>query len=185
MRTNMNNVNEFDMNRTNMNNVNEVNEDVEDGKLSWKEINLLKEKIDTYMKKIDEFSKRSLEHRTELVNSIKEEKRLCNDDCKRELKEHIELCKNKHKCDEICKQHKRCFTCDKDYVAYNCRFEENGRCSHYYNIKSCEERLEDYQYVEEGYRDSYEEYQAEYEQQLAIKEDRYEEYKEKLYDYFV
>jgi len=94
------------------------------------------------------------------------------------------MCKLMHKCDRICKEHKRCFTCDENHVAYECTFKENGRCSHYYNIKHYEERLENYAYVEDEYTDSYNDYCVEYERVLAIKEDRYEEYKNRLYDYF-
>jgi hypothetical protein len=157
------------------------------GKLTWREINAIKEKMDKIMKDLDTYTSKVENNRIELVNSIKEEKRLCEsgvDNCKQKLNEHIELCKSNHKCDKICKQHKRCFTCDEDYVAYECKFEENGRCSHYYNIKYCKEKLEDYEYVEDRYRDSYSDYQVEYELQLAKKENRYEQYVRYLDSYF-
>jgi len=154
------------------------------GKLTWREINLLKEKMDQCMETIEEIRRKTQNDRVELINSIRDERRLCNDDCKKKLEEHIKLCKSKHICDRICKEHKRCFTCDEDYVAYECQFEENGRCSHYYAIKHYEERLENYEYTEDEYTDSYIDYKVEYERALAIKEDRYEEYKRDLDEYF-
>ena len=154
------------------------------GKLTWREINLLKEKMDKCLERKEELRRKTQNDRRELVNSIREETRLCNDDCKKKLEEHIKLCKAKHICDTICNQHKRCFTCDEDYVAYECRFEENGRCSHYYSIKHYKESLENYEEVDDGYTDSYLDYQVEYDRALAIKEGRYEEYKRRLEEYF-
>ena len=154
------------------------------GKLTWREINLLKEKMEKCMETIEENRKKSRNERSKLRNSIQDESRLCNDDCKKKLKEHIELCKSKHICDRVCIQHKRCFTCNEDYVSYGCRFEENGRCSHYYAIKHYKESLEDYEEQEDEYTDFYLDYKIEYERALAIKEDRYDEYKRIVDDYF-
>jgi len=146
------------------------------GKLTWREINMLKKKMDNCKETIEENRKKSRNERSKLRNSIQDESRLCNDDCKKELNEHIELCKSKHICDLVCIQHKRCFTCDEDYVSYGCRFEENGRCSHYYAIKHYKEILENYAEQEDENTDSYLDYKIEFERALAIKEDRYEEY---------
>ena len=153
------------------------------GKLMWREINLIKEKMDNYKRKIVEYNNKCRDSRKELINSIKKEESLCNDDCLQELKTHIDICKSTHKCDKLCESHNKCYTCDENYVAYECQFKENGRCSHYYAIKKFEERLEDYEYMEDEYTDSYLDYKIQYERVLAIKEDRYDEYCEDLDDY--
>jgi len=142
-----------------------------DGKLTWREINLLKDKMVKCQKQLDEFNSKSYNNRRELKETIKKEKQLCNDECSKELQKHIDMCNSTYKCHG-------------DYVAYECRFKDNGRCSHYYDIKHCEERLEDYDYVVDEYTDYYIDYQVEYERTLAIKENRYEEYKRKNEEYF-
>ena len=154
------------------------------GKLTWREINAIKEKMDNYQKKIDEHRKKCSNNRKELAESLKKEKELCNEDCAKKLNAHIDICKSSHKCDEICASHRKCYTCDENYVAYDCQFKENGRCSHYYDIKHIEERLENYDYPEDEYTDSYMDYQVEYERALAIKEDRYDEYRRNIESYF-
>jgi len=92
--------------------------------------------------------------------------------CGEELKIHLDVCVSDPKC------------CD-NHVAYECRYaNENGRCSHYYEIKHLEEKLEMYEYYIDENRDRIIDLEIDYEVALAKKEGRYEEYKERLYDEF-
>ena len=45
------------------------------------------------------------------------------------------------------------YKCTQKHISYDCQFKENGRCSHYYEIKDYEEELETYEYNEEEDRD--------------------------------
>ena len=147
------------------------------GKLTWREINLIKEKMDKYEKKINEYTDEVSDNRRELFNSIKEQMQLCNEECAKKLKEHIDICDAKDGYGKL-------YKCKKDYLAYDCRFKENGRCSHYYEIKYLNQRLEDIEYYEDELTNSYLDYKVEYERALAIKENRYEEYIRKVEEYF-
>jgi len=142
------------------------------GKLTWREINSIKEKMDKYDKKIYEYRDEVSDNRKELINSIKEQSRLCNEECAKKLKEHLDVCDASP------------YKCNKDYVSYDCRFKENGRCSHYYEIKYLNERLEDIEYDEDELTNSYIDYKVEYERVLAIKENRYDEYRRRAEEYF-
>ena len=142
------------------------------GKLTWREINSIKEKMDKYEKKINEYRDEVSDNRKEHINSIKEQRQLCNEECAKKLKVHIDICN-----DSV-------YKCNEDYVAYDCRFKENGRCSHYYEIKYLNERLEDIEYDEDELTNSYIDYKVEYERVLAIKENRYDEYRRRAEEYF-
>lgn len=77
-----------------------------------------------------------------------------------------------------------CTKCNKNYISYDCQFKENGRCSHYYEIETIREDLENYEYCEEQYRDDIQRLEYDYNRALAIKEDRLQEFVDDLYDDF-
>ena len=83
------------------------------------------------------------------------------------MNEHIKICDSTYKC-------------KKNFVAYECQFKENGRCSHYYKIENVEE---DIGYIEENIHDyniDYIDLKVIYDRALAVKEDRLEEYQRQM-----
>ena len=59
------------------------------------------------------------------MSQIEAGAKLCGEDCEKKLHEHI----------EICNSDSRYKKCTENYVAYDCRFKENGKCEHYYEIE--------------------------------------------------
>lgn len=142
-----------------------------DGKLTWREINNIKENMDRCKIDIDKYKKETYDDRHKLIESIKEQKKLCNDECLNKLEDHLKICDSAYKC-------------TKNYVANQCQSKENGRCSHYYELEHLNEKLDNYEYYIDTSLDSYSDYEASYDRALAIKENRYDEYKRDLDDYF-
>lgn len=83
---------------------------------------------------------------------------------------------------ELQKHLAQCTECTKNSVCYDCRYKENGRCSHYYSIKRADEELEEYEYYENEDDDKIMDLEIEYERALAIKENRLDEYQNNLAD---
>jgi uncharacterized membrane-anchored protein YhcB (DUF1043 family) len=140
------------------------------GKLTIYEINSIKEKMDKVKNNLDTYEDEIYNNKCELVDSLRKQRMLCKSstECTEKLDAHLNTCDG----------------CTKNYVSYDCRFKENGRCSHYYEIEHIEERLEDYQYVIDEYTSSYHDLQYEYERALADKENRLKEYQQQLEDDF-
>jgi hypothetical protein len=139
------------------------------GKLTLMEINLLKEKMDKAKIELDKYRDEVWDDTFNLRKTIREQCVLCQADptCSEKLDKHLKECNSTYKC-------------TKSFVAYECQFKENGRCSHYYEIKHLEENLENYDYVMESCHSDHIDLEITYERALAIKEDRYEEYKRKI-----
>jgi queuine/archaeosine tRNA-ribosyltransferase len=77
------------------------------------------------------------------------------------------------------------YKCELDSVCYHCKnynYENDGRCSHYYEIEHLDEKLENLCCYSENLKNRIVDLQVDYEIKLAIKEGRYEEYKNDLYD---
>ena len=107
--------------------------------------------------------------------------------CAQKLERHLDKCTGfdgtgKYKCTE-------------NFVCYDCdnsdKIAENGRCSHYYEIKSANEELEmeEYNYIlsngsiyEYQDEDRIEDLEYKYRRALAVKENRLEEFVEAIYD---
>jgi hypothetical protein len=142
------------------------------GKLMLREINAIKAKLYEAKNNLDTYRD---DNKCELIASLREQKKLCksSDKCVQKLNDHLKICggiDGKYKC-------------EKYHVSYDCQFtKENGRCSHYYEIKHIEEQLEDYQYVIDEYYSSYLELEISYERALAVKENRLEEYIQQIED---
>jgi hypothetical protein len=143
------------------------------GKLTWRELNSIKEKMDNAKKELNDYESKVRDKMWDIKDSIYQQKRLCKEtsSCSQRLDEHLKVCDSTYKC-------------KKNFVAYECQFKENGRCSHYYEIEELERNLEDYEYDIDQYHETYVDLQVTYERNLAIKEDRYEEYKQQMEDDF-
>ena len=143
-----------------------------DGKLLWREINKMKEIIDKLKSSLRKYQDDVSPRIVELNNLIREQKTLCksNSSCAEEFQKHLDICQSTYKCYD-------------NYVAYECRFVDNGRCKHYYDIKYFQEELEDYEYYIFEDKDKIMDIEVEYEIALAVKEDRLKEYLDDL-DYW-
>ncbi len=139
-----------------------------DGKLTWREINAIKERMDTVAEKLEEYRDKVQNDMQELKSKIRKQRLICNSstECAKKLDEHLKIC------DE----------CDENFVAYSCQFKENGVCSHYYEIKHADKQLEKYEYFIHEYDSEYIDLKIEYERALAIKENRLEEYRQQIWD---
>lgn len=135
------------------------------GKLTWREINEIKHKMDNIKNKLDKYTSSVSDELKKLYNLKKEHKDLCfnSKECSDNLDEHIKTCVSTYKC-------------TKSYVAYECKSKDNGKCSHFYMIENLDANIE---YIEEcidDYKDKYIDLEITYERALALKEDRLEEY---------
>jgi len=141
------------------------------GKLTWRELNAMKERIEKFSKSLYEYQKEVWPRRRELKNLIREQEKLCGKECAEELQKHLEKCTVTPKCSV-------------GIVAYECRYGDNGRCSHYYEIQQFNEELERDEYYEEEDKDRIQDLEIDYERALAVKEDRFQEYLDSICDYF-
>lgn len=141
---------------------------LDESKLTWREINAIKEKMDKIINNLENYRAEIFDETSDLVSKLTEQEKLCNSDseCAKKLDAHLKTC------DE----------CTKTYVAYYCNYKDNGRCEHYYDIKYINEKLDNFQYDIDQYLESYQDLEVIYDKVLAIKENRYEEYKRKMYD---
>ena len=83
--------------------------------------------------------------------------------CAEKLQKHLDICPGTYKC-------------TRNFVAYECQFKENGRCSHYFEIQDFKEELERDEYYEDEDRDRLRGLEYKYERALAVKENRLEEF---------
>jgi hypothetical protein len=187
------------------------------GKLLWKELNAMKEKIEKLQKSLSEYQNEVSSRREELIDLIRGQEKLCREDTRVSTLETvlssaitatttdnqqtplagfvyqvpeamlmmesiisfipIETCGQKlQKHLDICAVLNANYKCTKNYVSHDCRFNENGRCSHYYEIERANEELEDFEYYEHEDMSKIWGLQADYERALAVKENRLDEY---------
>lgn len=144
--------------------------DYYNGKKLWREINYMKERLDEIKTSLHEYEKKYWHHMTELVKLIRNQKKLCNEKCADELQKHLDICSSIYN------------KCSVDFVAFDCKFNDNGRCSHYYEIEDLQEELDNYKCDIHKYEYEIIELESCYERALAIKEDRLEEYYNNLED---
>ena len=142
-----------------------------DGKLTIYEINAIKEKMDKAKYELDAYRDKVWDDMWDLNDSLRKQRMLCKSstECSEKLDAHLNTCNGKYKC-------------KKEFVAYNCQFEENGRCSHYYEIENLEEQLENFEYIIDEDTSRYHDLHYEYERALAVKENRLDEYQQQLED---
>jgi hypothetical protein len=143
------------------------------GPLTVYELDVIKEKMEKAEKQLRDYEKEVRGERHDYIRKIRQQQEMCGDECVRELEEHLKVCKGingKYKC-------------TKDFVFHDCQFNsENGRCSHYYEIEELETELG---LCDESIYDFKRKYiflEREYQKQLAIKENRSEEYE--MFDEF-
>ena len=139
------------------------------GKLTEREILSLKDLMNKKKEELSTYKKSVWVEMCDLQSAIKEEEKLCGSECEKILEEHLNICNSSYKCHD-------------DYVAYECRFIDNGRCNHYYDIKYLKEQLENFEYVIDQYDDDYVDAEIKYKRASTIKRIGYEKYKEDLYD---
>jgi len=146
------------------------------GKRLWIELNEMKENIVKMKKAMREYQEEVWTRRRELRSLIKEQEKLCSEEqtCAQKLQKHLNECigfdgTGKHKCTEY-------------FICYGCKFRENGRCSHYYEIERANEELESEEYYncEDKNKITFLEY--EYIKALAVKEDRLEEFEHDMFE---
>jgi hypothetical protein len=151
------------------------------------ELLALKEQIDRVQKNLYDYQDEVREERKDYLTKIKEQKQLCGDQCLKDLQKHLDICDGGYSKDDP-NYGKPYYKCERESVCYNCdksnNIENNGRCSHFYEIKHLDERLENLEWHSEDLSDQIIDLQVEYDRKLAIKEGRYEQYKEDLWDYF-
>ena len=141
------------------------------GKLTIYEINSLKEQMIEAENNLENYRSMVRIEKNTLMRSISEQCSLCesSSNCREKLEEHLKVCDSVYKC-------------NKDFVAYECQFKKNGRCSHYYEIKKAEEDLDHFEYYEHVKKDRIIDLEIAYERALAIKEDRLKEYEDAISD---
>jgi hypothetical protein len=93
--------------------------------------------------------------------------------CSQKLQKHLDTCTGFN----------GTYKCSANFVSYDCKFKENGRCSHYYEIEEIKKELEECEYYEEEYRDDIHKLEYYYSRALAVKENRLQEYLDDMYDY--
>jgi hypothetical protein len=131
-------------------------------------INALKERLDKIESKKNSFYTETKGTVRELNEKIREERKKCREspECSKNLQCHLENCTH---------------GCTLDYIAYECRFTNNGRCCHYYEIKYTDEKLEHFDYYSNEYEYEYDEIEFEYKRALRIQQlGSYDAYEKEL-----
>ncbi len=132
--------------------------------------------IFSVLSEYNEYEEEAWTRRRELRSLIKEQQKLCSEEqtYTQKLQKHLNECigfdgTGKHKCTEY-------------FICYDCKFRENGRCSHYYEIERANEELEseEYYHCEDKNKITFLEY--EYIKALAVKEDRLEEFEHDMFE---
>ena len=161
-------------------------DDYYDGPVTIYELDAIKEKIERTRKSLNDYTNEVNEERNGYLNKIKEQKKLCGDECSKKLEEHLKICDGGYSKDDK-NYGKPYYKCERESVCYHCdryNYENNGRCSHYYEIKHLDEQFENLGEYSEDLSDRICSLEVDYDRKLAIKEGRYEQYKEDLWDYF-
>ena len=162
------------------------NNDSCDEQVTVEELNSIKEKMEINRKRLCDYEDEIREDRRDLINKIKEQEELCGDECLKNLEEHLKTCDGGYEKDDP-NYGKMYYKCERSSVCYNCDLynnENNGRCSHYYDIKYLNEQLENLEEYRDDLKDRILDLEVDYDRKLAIKEGRLEQYDEDLWDYF-
>ena len=120
------------------------------------ELLALQEKIQSTKKRLQDYKDEVREERRGYITKIEEEKKLCGIECLRELEKHLEICDGGYEKDHA-NYRRPYYKCEMRSVCYECKkssnIENNGRCSHFYEIKHLEEQLENIEYYDDGLED--------------------------------
>lgn len=143
-----------------------------DGKLMWRELNEMKEELEETRESLANYYREVRDDMNKLCQTIREQNKLCGEECAKKLQAHLDTCTGLD----------GKYACTETFIYYDCQFKENGRCSHYYEIKRAEEDLEHFEYYEHEKKGRIIDLEIEYERALAIKEDRLKEYEDAISD---
>ena len=143
-----------------------------DGILTIYELNKIKENADKAKKILDNYSDKVFDEQREYRRKIRQQKELCGDECVRKLDEHLKICEG---IDGTGK-----YKCTKDFISYDCKYKNNGRCSHYYEIEELESDLGDCNETIYDMRTKLYKLEETYNRELAKKENRIEEYDKEM-----
>ena len=131
-------------------------------------INDLKKKLDEIDSKKNSYYKDTAAAVRELNDKIREEKKKCKEtpECAKMLQCHLTTCTH---------------GCTQYHLAYECQFNDNGRCGHYYDIKYTDEKLEHFDYYSNEYEYEYDEIEYEYKKAIRIQQlGSYDAYEKEL-----
>ena len=125
------------------------------GKLTWKEINSIKEKMTQSKERLENYLTKNHEKLLNLMESIDEQHELHFSDhlCIKKLDEHLE------KCDK----------CTRYVSSQECQLKENEWCSHQYEIKHLGEELGKYRCSIDSYENDFLKLNSNYERALCEK----------------
>ena len=131
------------------------------GKLTIYELDIMKQKMERKRKVMYDYELKIFEK--EVNHQIKRTEQVtqCGDECKRILNEHLINCEK----------------CSETFLSYDCQFKsDNGTCSHYWEIERLDEILDWYSEQKDNREEKYIDIKCKYQEQLAKKENRLEEY---------
>ena len=157
-------------------------DDYYNGPVTIYELDAIKEKLERTRKRLRDEKDEVCEERNGYINKIKEQQKMCGDECLKNLEEHLKICNGGYDKDDK-NYGKPYYKCERKSVCYHCKsdYKNNGRCSHYYDIEYLEQQLENIEEFDDYLEDKIIDLQIDYERKLAIKEGKYEQYKEDLY----
>ena len=142
-----------------------------DGKLTWREIELIREEMDKAENDLNNYRKEVDGKMDKIRDNIKEQRMFCRRDptCLTNLHNHVKECVSKWKCTIYS-------------VSNSCRikYNINKECSHHRKIEDFERCLDNYRVGIYQFNSPFIDLQRKYERALAAKEDRLEEYESQL-----
>ena len=142
-----------------------------DGKLTWREIELIREEMDKAENDLNNYRKEVDGKMNKIRDKIREQRLLCKTDpmCLKKLDNHVKECDSKWKCTIYS-------------VSNSCRikYNINRECSHHRKIEDFERCLDNYRAGIYEFNSPFIDLQRKYERALAVKEDRLEEYESQL-----
>jgi len=139
-----------------------------DGKLTIYEIETLKRRMLNCKEELDTAGNNLETKIWNCLDAIRNLRRECesNPRCLEDLRSHVSRCGN---------------GCTRTFVSYHCQFKnDNGRCSHYYQIVRQVEEKEYYDEILSSLQERFSDAEYVYERQLAKKENRLEEYQAEI-----
>lgn len=128
------------------------------GKLTIYELNNMKKQIEEREKSLNDYHDKFKLRIIELGKIIKEQNNLCGEECYKKLQKHL------GECTGLNGEYK----CAKNFISFHCRFKENGRCKHYYDIERARDELEEIEHNEHEDKQKILDLQNEYERALAL-----------------
>lgn len=136
-----------------------------DGIRTIYEINDLKEEMDNAEREYNKTVSKYRPYLIECYDKLSAQEKLCTAECKQRLQEHLNICAD----------------CNMEYVGYDCEYkDDNGRCSHYIIMRSQEEDIDHYEYINRKYLSIYNVAKDKYTREVAKKDGTFDEYIEEM-----